>query len=77
MMHSRSRNFHRELIILYRVDNPVWRPGSNVPPKVCMLSSPPRETGGKCRPMSIEKKVLYANNGALKTVNVIKRCKCF
>lgn len=62
---------------IHWVDNPVWRPGSNVPPKVCMLSSPPRETGGKCRPMSTEKKVLYANNGALKTVNVIKRCKCF
>ena len=77
MMYPRTCDFHRELIILYRVDNPLWRPGSNVPTKVCMLSSPPRESGAKCRSMSFKEKVLYADNGALKSVNVIKRCKCF
>ncbi|KAL9952908.1 hypothetical protein ACROYT_G040237 [Oculina patagonica] len=61
---------------LHWVDNPLWYPGSDVPSKVCMLSSSPGETGGKCRSRSFGAQVLFAEHGAPKTVNVIKRCKC-
>ena len=64
------------LTALYRVENPLRRPGSTQPPKVCMLSLPGGEIGGNCRPSSLKARVLFVADGAPKSVNVIKRCEC-
>ena len=63
--------------LVFRVDNPEWTPGSELPQKVCMLSKPGGDSARKCRPRSLAPLVLFAKEGAPKVINTIKRCKCY